>query len=206
MVYRRRSARKTRRPARRGGLRKLRGVAGTMRNAFGRRSGPASAQRPRVAGRKRQRGPRSWGEFVFGKRRRTVKDSAGYIQWGNHKYSKNLGRLTLRKLVKANTTIVDYIWKRVGRLDLGGQLFANNWYDSTTTPDEAWRPIYLVDLTAKQGSAGGPVFTLKRKLGTTPSMCLSLFRALTTLDLLRMITRLLSVLQRLMLLPLMWLF
>lgn len=103
------------------------------------------------------------------KRRRTVRDSAGYIQWDQSKYTKTLAKLTLGKIVRANTQICDYIWKRVGRLDGSGQLYAGNWTDVTLTPDQAYRPIYLVDLTQKQGGIG-PVFQLIRKLGATPEM------------------------------------
>lgn len=168
MAYRRRSARKTRRPLRRGG-RGIRGVATSLRSSRPRRVGPMASQGPRLAGRKRQRGPRSWTERLFGKRRRAVGDPGGYTQWSFSKGSKTLGRLTQRKINRATTDVLDLMWKRVGRLDIGGQMWAGHFKNSAATPDEVYRPIYLVDLTS--GIAGGtvhsPVVQVWRRLGVT---------------------------------------
>lgn len=163
-----RSVRPRRRVVRRSGGRRLKGIASALRGSA--RARAYAPPRTRIAGRKRTRGPKGWTETIFGKRRRTVKDSAGYIQWDQSKYTKSLGKLTLSKIVRANTQICDYIWKRVGRLDGAGQMYAGNWVDTTSTPDQAFRPIYLVDLTMKQGGSFGPVSQLSRKLGVTPEV------------------------------------
>lgn len=101
-------------------------------------------------------------------RRRTVRDGAGYIQWDKSSYQKSLGKLTQTKLNMANSDILDLIWKRTGRLDVQGQMFAGNWLDTTGAVHKAFRPIFLVDLTSgiTQGATASPVVQLVRNLGT----------------------------------------
>lgn len=145
MALRRRSARRVRRAARRPGRRPL-GVASAMRRGRPRRAGPA--QRQRVAGRKRTRDPRTWTEYVFGKRRRVRNDPSGYVQWTRDRAAKKLGRLTLNKIVKANTEIADFLWKRNGRLDTVGAMWLYNSYETLAGADKHHRPVYICDLTS----------------------------------------------------------
>lgn len=146
MALRRRRRVQKRRLTRRGrrthGVTALRSAYPTL-NPFG-IAKPRVGRRIGVGAKRRGR----YGPRTATKRRRVVRDSAGYIQWAQSKFTRKLGRLTLKKQLKALANEVDFVWKRTGRLDGGGSMFAGGWVDQTTNPDEAWRPIFLVDLTS----------------------------------------------------------
>lgn len=168
-IRRRRSVRK--RPLRRRG-RRVNGVSVGVRGAYPTLPplGVVRTRRGRrlpVGTKRRFRGS----SRTVTKRRRTVGDPGGYIQWAKSSGYKALGRLTQRKVNNANSEVIDFIWKRIGRLDGNGQLFAGHYLNSAATPDEAYRPIWLVDLTSGivGGTAHFPVTQVWRQLsGTTP--------------------------------------
>lgn len=104
------------------------------------------------------------------KRQRRVTDKAGYIQWEKSSATKKLGRMTQRKFNMAQSSITDLVWKRTGRLDLGGQIFAGGWDDIVSNPNQSTRPIFLCDLTSGRNASttANPVHTLVRSHGTSP--------------------------------------
>lgn len=165
MALKRRRVQRKRRLTRRG--RRTHGVSVGIRGAYPTLPpfgivGTRRGRRVGVGLKRRNRGR----SVTITKRRRVVKDPGGYQQWQRSAFSRKLGRLTQQKINRANTDIFDLMWKRVGRLDGGGQLFAGSWLDSTTIPDEAWRPIFLVNLTSGivANVVSDPVVQLRRKL------------------------------------------
>lgn len=120
-----------------------------------------------ITGRKRKfRGRSRTGTAT---RRRTVGDSAGYIQWSKYAAVRKLGRLTQRKMNFNNNEILDLVFKRTGRVDGGGSLWAGNYVDLVNAPNLAIRPIYLFDLTSAITAAGSasPGVNLIRGLSAT---------------------------------------
>jgi len=173
MAYRKRRVggrRKTRAVRRTTGRRRKLGVSTVQYRRRGFNLGPAMAGAAAGAiGRAAKR--RFFGPKPNPKRQRAVGDKAGYIQWEKSTGSKKLGRMTQRKFNLANSSITDLVFKRTGRLDLGGQIFAGGWDNIVASPNESTRPIFLFDLTSGRNSSttANPMHTLVRSHAVTPS-------------------------------------
>lgn len=182
MVYRRKTTRRNYAPKRRVGRKPL--GAGSMINAYNAgqfltykqkkpqigmgMTSARNSQRAFAGQRLRFKNPIVARTQV--RRNTTVPDNAGYIQWQKSNYTRTLGKLTQNKLNMAFNTLIDLTWRRTGRLDLGGSIFAGNYVDTTVSPNLSWRPMYLIDLTSGNTPIGNgtPVFQLTRTNSTTP--------------------------------------
>lgn len=84
------------------------------------------------------------------RKRSRVADTGGYDQWRRFKYARKFGKMTINKQLKSVVSYYDYVWRRLGALRSGGQMFFPNWREipDLGTSNFVYTPIYLCDLTS----------------------------------------------------------
>jgi len=102
------------------------------------------------------------GSNTITKKRKTIGDPAGYLQWTRHEFQRKLGNWTQRKDNWKDRASVQYIWRNLARLDGQGAMYMSHWNDANQI---AW-PCYIWELNQLPGQ-------------TTHAACLAPSRVVT---------------------------
>lgn len=106
------------------------------------------------------------------RKRKIVRDKNSYQQWEQFRYKRRFGRVTQRKINGLSMDSTVFFWRSLNNIDTGfGRLKMHNWYDPANAALGAAVPVYLIELNSCNNAQNGviathsPVYTAVRASG-----------------------------------------